>query len=622
MKRTWLHVLALMVLTLPCACQSMEQTVQKLRSPDENARRQAIDEIAPFGVKAIPTLLAIIEKPDADPGTVVAAKAALERVVYQSTRPGASTERNAAEEALLARLRKPAPEAVQRFLLRLITVVGTSQSVPVLQKLLSDKALREPARMALEQIPGNEATAALERAFTQATDPQWKSALLLAIGARKQPRSAKVVLAALKSAQPQVRLTAITVAGEFPTPEIQQVLQQVAQKGSEREREAAQHSLARIAERLRRSGAAGRAAALFQSLYTSGRTPVLRCAGLTGLAHTSNANTADLLVKALNHPNPVLASTAYSLLQEARLPGLAEALVVQLQGARGEQSLQLIELLGYQSGSPGVVLPSLLKTFNENDPKTKVAALRAIGRLRHADTASALMVALGHESEEVRQAAIDAVPGVAFALQKQGKTDLATVLARTALERTRDRESVIRLVGVLRSLGMQISTRDVAMQQGMVTNWWILAPVAERNLLRERDLIDPSAPINLQAEVNGVRWKRVELEDPQGVLDFWVLAGARENTGGYAYAEVYSESTQPVMLKIGSDDDVVCWVNGQKVHQFIGDRGLGIDQDTATAILQPGWNRILCKVLNGAVYWQLTVRITSPEGKPLRLQQR
>lgn len=622
MKRTWLTVLALVVLALPSACQNMEQTVQKLRSPDDNTRRQAIEEIAPFGVKAIPALLAIIENPGAEPGAVMAAKMALERVVYQSTRPGATAERKSAEQALLARLRKPAPESLQRFLLRLITVVGTSQSVPILQTLLGDKTLREPARMALEQIPGSEATAALERAFAQATDPQWKSALLLAIGARKQPRSAKVVLGALKSAQPEVRLTAITVAGEFPTSEIQKALQQIAQKGSEKEKEAAQHSLARIAERLRRSAAAGQTAALFRWLYANGKTPALRSAGLSGLAHTSNADTASLLVKALEHPNPAIASTAYSLLQEVRLPGLAEALVVQLQRARGEQRLRLIDLLGYQSGSPGVVLPSLLKAFSENDPKVKAVALVAMGRLRHADTASALMVALGHENEQVRQAAIDAVPGVAFALQKQGKTDVATVLARTALEKARDRESVIRLVGVLRSLGMQISAKDIAIQQGMVVNWWVLAPVAERNLLRERELVNPDAPIDLQAEVNGVRWRRIELDDPQGVLDLWLIAGPRENTGGYAYAEVYSDTTQTATLKVGSDDDVTCWVNGQKVHEFVGDRGLTIDQDTATATLQQGWNRILCKVLNGSDGWQLTLRITAPDGKPLRLRQR
>jgi HEAT repeat protein len=622
MKRTCFTLVALLALALPTACQNIEQSVQKLRSADGNTRRQGIEQVASLGVRAIPTLLAIIEDPDAQPETVMAATIALERVVYQSTRPGASGERIAAEKTLLTRLQKPAPESLQRLLLRLLTTVGTAQSVPTLQKLLGNKTLREPARMALQQIPGEEATVALERAFVQATESQWKSALLMAIGMRKQPRSAKLVLDALKSAQADVRMTAITVAGEFPAPEIQKALQQIAQRGSAREKEAAQHSLARIAERLRRTGAAQRAAALFQWLYMNGSTPALRSAGLTGLALTSYAGTTTSLLKALNHPNPVIASTAYSLMQEVKRPGLAEALVVQLQNAQGEQRLRLINLLGYQSGSAQVVLPSLLKAFGDPDPAVKVAALNAMGRLRHADTASALMVALGHENERVRQAALEAVPGVALALQKQGKTDVASVLARTALEKARDRESAVRLVGVLQALGVDIRPKDIASQQGFVVQWWVLGPVAERNLLRQRDIVDPQSAIDLNAQVDGSRWQRVEVDDPWGVLDLWVVAGPREHTGAYAYAEVYSDTAQTIALRIGSDDDVTCWVNGQKVHEFIGDRGLTIDQDTASATLQQGWNRILCKVLNGVNGWQLTVRITSPDGKPLRLQQR
>ncbi|MDW8105803.1 MAG: hypothetical protein RMK92_12380, partial [Armatimonadota bacterium] len=145
MQRTWLTVFALVLLALPSACQNLEQTIRKLQSTDENARRQAIAEIAPFGVQAIPALLALIENPNTEPGTLTAAQVALERVVLQSTRPGASAERLAAEKALLVRLQKPVPEHLRRLLLRLLAVVGTAQSVPTLQKMLSDRQWRELA---------------------------------------------------------------------------------------------------------------------------------------------------------------------------------------------------------------------------------------------------------------------------------------------------------------------------------------------------------------------------------------------------------------------------------------------------------------------------------------------
>lgn len=622
MRKTLLTVVALVLLSLPSACQNIDQTVQKLRSPDVNARRQAVEETAMFGTRALPSLLAMVEKPDTEPGTLMAAKMTIERIVYQSTAPGASSERKAAEQAILARLQKPAPEHLSHFLLRLVTVVGTAQSVPTLQKLLADKNLRESARMALQQIPGKEATAALERAFTQASDPAWKSALLMAIGARRQPSSAKLVLNALKSTQPQVRMTAITVAGEFTTTDIQKALEAIVKTGSEREKEAAQHSLARVAERLRRSAAVERATALARQLYTHGTTPAVRTAGLVGLAQTGGASTANTLVKALTHTNPAIADTAYALLRETRSPDLASALVVQLQHAQGQQRLRLIDLLGYQTRSPNVVLPSLLRAFSHSDPQVKVAALSAMGRLGHPDCAASLMVALGSEQIAVRQAAIEAVPGVAVALQKQGKADVAIVLARTALERSHDRESVFQLIGVLRALGTDLRAKDIATQRGFITNWWVVGPVAIRNLMRQREFVNPEAPADLQASVNGRSWRRIELDDPLAVVDFGQLLGSYENMGAYAYTEVYSDAERTVTLRIGSDDDIVCWVNGKKVHEFIGDRGLAIDQDTVTVTLQAGWNRLLCKVLNGAGGWQMTVRITAPSGAPLSLQQK
>ena len=621
-KRTLLVIVALAMLALPSACQNLEQTMQKLRSSDDNARRQAIDEMANFGVRAIPQLLAMMEKPDAEPREVMAAEMAMEKIVFQSTRPGATSERRSVEQALLARLQKPAPERLQRFLLRLITVVGTPQSVPVLEKLLGNKDLREAARMALQAIPGAEAGSVLERAFSRATEPQWKSALLLAIGARKQPGSARVVLSALKATQPEVRLTAITVAGEFPTSEIQKALQTIAQKGSQREKEAAQHSLARIAERLRRSAATAQAAGLYEWLYANGTTSSVRCAALTGMARTPRPSTPATLVKALQHANPAIAETAYALVQEVRMPELTEQLVVQFQNARGAYRLRLIDLLGYQTGSATVVLPSLLKAFSEDDPATRIAALNAIARLSHPETAAAVMAGLNNGNEGVREAAIRAVPSVAYSLQKAGKTDVAVVLARTALQKTRNRENVLQLVGLLRGLGVHMHPRDIALQEGMIVNWWVLGPLAARDAMRQHEMINVEAAVDLNAEVNGTRWRRIELDDPQGVLDFGQVARRRDNTGAYACAEVFSEAPQQVLLRIGSDDDVTCWVNGRKVHEFIGDRGLSIDEDTASVTLEQGWNRILCKVLNGGGYWQLAVRIVAPDGTPLRLQQR
>lgn len=622
MKTKWLLVVALVVVALPTACQNMEQVLQRLRSDNEGERRQAVEQLAQFGTQPVAALLNLLDTPDLSPGAQAAARVALEQAVLRAARPGANAERMAVEKTLIAHFQKSQSETTKQLILRLMEVVGSAQSVPMLQKLLEDRAWREMARATLQQIPGLEATLALERAFTRSKEIPWKAALLEAIGTRAQPRSAPLVAQSLRSPNPQLRAVAIAVSAGFDEPAIQKSLQQLAQRGSQREREQAQHTLLRLAERLQRQGKAATATALFQWLYTNGADPLVRSGALTGLARSRTAQSAALLVQALEHPNPQIATTAATLLREARGRDIAQNLLKQLSVGRGEKQIRLIELLGYQRDSAALVVPALVKLFDQSEPDVQVAIIDALARLAHPEAASVLATALRSTDGRLQQAAIQAVPGVALALHRRGQTNAATQLAREALAPSRQRETMLLLVGTLRRMGEAISPGEVARRTGMIVKWWVLAPAGERSQLRAQDILDPNAPPNLQQPLAGASWRRVEIEDPLGVLDFWQISGGRENTGGYAYAEIYSDAERPAMLLIGSDDDVVCWLNGRKVHEFIGDRGLGIDQDRVNVTLQAGWNRLLCKVLNGANGWQLTVRVVDREGRPIVLEQR
>ncbi|HVR76104.1 MAG TPA: hypothetical protein VMT52_17365 [Planctomycetota bacterium] len=72
-------------------------------------------------------------------------------------------------------------------------------------------------------------------------------------------------------------------------------------------------------------------------------------------------------------------------------------------------------------------------------------------------------------------------------------------------------------------------------------------------------------------------------------------------------------------LKLGSDDGVVVWLNGKKVHAKNATRALMVDEDVVDARLEAGKNRILLKVTQGDGQWELTLRITDRADKPLDL---
>jgi HEAT repeat protein len=98
------------------------------------------------------------------------AQRALRQLVRHAGRPGAETERAATVQQLLPLADPTAPAAVRRETLRLLGEIGSDDAVPTLTGLLSDPALCEEARMALERIGGERAIDALQIALRRAPE--------------------------------------------------------------------------------------------------------------------------------------------------------------------------------------------------------------------------------------------------------------------------------------------------------------------------------------------------------------------------------------------------------------------------------------------------------------------
>ncbi len=67
-------------------------------------------------------------------------------------------------------------------------------------------------------------------------------------------------------------------------------------------------------------------------------------------------------------------------------------------------------------------------------------------------------------------------------------------------------------------------------------------------------------------------------------------------SAAYAHVYVYSPSERPARLLLGSDDGIRAWINGELVYS--NDRYGGWIEDAyqADALLNEGWNQLLCKV--------------------------
>ena len=94
--------------------------------------------------------------------------------------------------------------------------------------------------------------------------------------------------------------------------------------------------------------------------------------------------------------------------------------------------------------------------------------------------------------------------------------------------------------------------------------------------------------------------------DPLGVLDLETASARQDNVGAYALTTVVSDRDRDVVLRIGSDDGLAVYVNGEEVHRNFLDRAWALDQDTVTAKLRAGDNQILCKVTQGGAQWSVS----------------
>jgi hypothetical protein len=85
-------------------------------------------------------------------------------------------------------------------------------------------------------------------------------------------------------------------------------------------------------------------------------------------------------------------------------------------------------------------------------------------------------------------------------------------------------------------------------------------------------------------------------------------------SAAYGHTYVYSPTTRPAVLLLGSDDGIAVWLDGNQVYYNDKTTGWIQDQFHVNITLNEGWNRILIKVSQSGGDYLSSVRITDLEG--------
>jgi hypothetical protein len=160
---------------------TVDKLIEDIQSTDDTARAAARDGAGPAGAAAVPQLAKIAASDEME--VARAANKAIQNIVYYAGRPGAEDEAAAVAAELLKLLGDDQSLQLRRDALWMTWQIAGEEAVEPVAVLLSHAELREDARMALERLPGDKATAALQQALEAATGLE-KAPLAHSLGVR------------------------------------------------------------------------------------------------------------------------------------------------------------------------------------------------------------------------------------------------------------------------------------------------------------------------------------------------------------------------------------------------------------------------------------------------------
>ncbi len=146
--------------------------------------------------------------------------------------------------------------------------------------------------------------------------------------------------------------------------------------------------------------------------------------------------------------------------------------------------------------------------------------------------------------------------------------------------------------------------------KSFITDWEVSGPYVQKGK-NYNALFD----IRFAPEIDGgggATWRKMPAgTDPAKpwYLDLLKALNGGEQRVAYLRTKLQWPAEQKVTLRIGSDDGVKVWVNGQLVHTNNVSRSFAPDQESATATFKKGENIILMKITQNNMPWGASLRI-------------
>ncbi|MBV9470300.1 MAG: HEAT repeat domain-containing protein, partial [Abitibacteriaceae bacterium] len=304
-----------------------------------------------------------------------------ERIALRAGRPGAEAERLAASKVMLTQVGTAAPQAVRLWMLKQLENIGRAEAVPTLTGLLNDQdpLVKERARRALQNNPAPEAAQALRTALNDATTPEWRVALINALGYRRDAASVNDLSRLLTTNDANVQAAAVAALSKIGGPAALRSLGTLRAQASPQLRQSVADAQLLIAEQLLAQGRKAQAGAIYQSLYAPTETRRNRIAALRGLVAVRGENAVPLLSQVWSGDDAQMSEIASTFIDLVPGTGMTRALDTLLPKLPTAGQATLIGALGNRGDV--TAKPVIIRALQSQDDAVRIAALRALSNL-------------------------------------------------------------------------------------------------------------------------------------------------------------------------------------------------------------------------------------------------
>ncbi len=555
---------------------------------------------------AAASALGMIADPEALPALLAAARdenaglhrAALDACLRIAGRLRESGEENSARKAFESVLRLAGTDAGIVGALTGLGQVATVESAEPIKPFLQheSRAVRVAAVTALGAVPGTGGTTALAGSLRTA-GPYVVTAGLQVLGERGDAAALAVVRDLAADEERDVRLSAIWALGQLGIPAAAEGIAPRLRSGDEEERTAAQEAYLHLAGDLAGSGKREAARELYEALVWHhltddegerlawlDETGEVRRRALQGLSQVGSAESLKRLKQELERGD-VLAGPVEWVSDEDVLDayvGVCARLVAD--GKKAEATEALRGGLTYAPQLRGGAFGDL-----EADP---------------------LQRAWGWRSR------------IADLLHQCGDAESAKRIYRRALSALPAGEQIEAVAQKLIDMGEPVNVAEV---QGFVRKWHVVGPFPNEDWgawdtpFPPEEKVDVAVPVAYEGQE--LSWQEQTTDNHLSLIGPFGGIPQTDGKACYAYAQFVVDEAQPIILKMGSDDALQVWLNGELVHSNRIDRGAEVDQDVVAAAARAGVNELLCKVYNNFGGWGLIVRLCDEKGRALRFRQ-